>query len=52
MYGGLGAGVASTAATVAVLNLPNTGSGNTVINLALAVVVGLLAWGVVYARAR
>jgi hypothetical protein len=41
----------STAATAAVLSLPNTGS-NGYLTIALSVGVGLLTWGVLYARAR
>lgn len=41
----------STAATAAVLSLPDTGS-NGYLTVALAVGVGLLTWGVLYARAR
>lgn len=51
MYGGLGAGVAATATTAGVLSLPNTGS-NVVVNIAISVMAGLVAWGVVYARAH
>ena len=50
MYGGLGAGVAATATTATVLTLPNTGGNSIIIDLAISVVVGLLAWGVVYAK--
>lgn len=50
MYGGLGAGVAATATTGAVLTLPNTGGNSIIIDLAISVGVGLLTWGIVYAK--
>lgn len=51
MYGGLGAGAAATATTGAVLTLPNTGGSSIIVNIAISVAVGMLTWGVVYARA-
>lgn len=49
MYkGGLSAG-AATVTTGAALTLPNTGS-NMLINVAISVGVGLIVWGVIYAR--
>lgn len=41
----------ATAATAAVLVLPNTGN-NMVITVAIAIIVGLIAWGVLYKYAR
>lgn len=51
MYGGLGAGAATTVTTGAVLTLPNTGGSNIIVNIAISVAVGMLTWGVVYTRA-
>lgn len=39
------------AVTTAVV-LPNTGVASNVVSIAVAVVVGLAAWGVMYARAN
>lgn len=41
----------STAATATVMSLPNTGS-NAYLTIAVSVGIGLLTWGVMYARAR
>jgi len=41
----------TTTATAAALTLPNTGS-NGYLTIALSVGVGLLTWGVMYARSR
>lgn len=52
MYeGGIGVAAATTlgATTTAVL-LPNTGGSQTIIALAVAVLSGLLTWGLVYSR--
>lgn len=38
-------------ATTAVV-LPNTGIASNVVSLAIAVVVGMVVWGVLYARAN
>jgi LPXTG-motif cell wall-anchored protein len=43
--------VTSTAGVGAALSLPNTGS-NWYLTIALSVGVGLLTWGVMYARSR
>lgn len=53
MYGrGAMIGVATTTATtVAVATLPNTG-GNIIVTIALSVVAGLVSWGVLYTRAN
>lgn len=49
MYkGGLGAGAGAVTTGTAVI-LPNTG-GSLLINVALAVGVGLMVWGFMYAR--
>jgi len=40
--------VAATAATAVVL--PNTGVGSNIVTVAIAVVVGLVTWGVTYNR--
>lgn len=48
--GGVGA-VAAATTTAAAVSLPNTGS-NGYLTIALAVGVGLLTWGVMYARSR
>jgi hypothetical protein len=51
MYGsGSVAPVVATTATLGALTLPNTG-GNLVVTLAVSVATGLVAWGVLYARA-
>jgi LPXTG-motif cell wall-anchored protein len=50
MYGSVLGAATTTAATATVLSLPNTG-GNFVVNLAISVGAGLVAWGVLYARA-
>lgn len=42
--------VPAVVTTTAAVVLPNTGSGNAVINIAIAVAAGLLTWGVLYAR--
>lgn len=38
------------AAVVTAVVLPNTGVASNVVSLALAVVVGMVVWGVMYAR--
>ena len=51
MYGvSPAAPVVATTTTVGALTLPNTG-GNFVVTLAVSVAAGLVAWGVLYARA-
>ena len=49
MYGKILGGAGAVGATTAVAVLPNTG-GKLVVSLAIAVVAGLVAWGVLYAR--
>lgn len=47
MYAGAkGAGITASAGAVAITTLPNTGS-SLIISTAVAVAVGMLAWGVV-----
>lgn len=38
------------AATTTAVVLPNTGVANNVVTVAVAVLVGMVAWGVTYAR--
>ena len=44
-------GAATSTAVVGAAVLPNTG-GNAVVTMAIAIVAGLLTWGVLYARAN
>jgi len=53
MYGQvLGAVTPVVAAATTAVVLPNTGVASNVVTLAIAVFVGLLTWGVTYARAN
>lgn len=45
-------GLTVTGGTAAVTMLPNTGSGDLLLQLAISVAAGMLAWGFFYARAR
>ena len=36
--------------TTAAVILPNTGSSNAIINIAVSVAAGLVTWGILYAR--
>lgn len=49
MYAGLGAGVTSVATGATLFTLPDTGS-NVVLNIAISVASGMIAWGVLYVR--
>lgn len=44
--------VTVTGGTAAVTMLPNTGSGDMLLQLAISVAVGMLAWGIFYAYAQ
>ena len=51
MYEGVVAGgVSVVAGGIAVAVLPNTGSGDNFVALAIAVLVGLVTWGTLYAK--
>jgi LPXTG-motif cell wall-anchored protein len=50
-YGTVLSAAIPAVSTAAVLSLPNTGS-NGYLTVALSVGVGLVTWGVLYARAR
>ena len=51
MYAGLGAGVTTVATGAALFTLPSTGS-NLILNVAISVASGMIAWGVLYVRGR
>lgn len=46
------AAVTTSGGTAAVTMLPNTGSGDLLLQLAVSVAAGMLAWGIFYAYAE
>ncbi len=52
MYGEVLGVATPVVATGAVILLPNTGTGTEIITIAVSVLVGMVIWGVSYARAN